>query len=97
MQKTDQKPKYWMSLEQWADDKTFQKLAGDREFLNPLPVPNHKLANHKPANHKLANQEAGLWERREFLQLMTAGVALASFGCVRRPTEKNCALCPKAR
>ena len=77
-----------MSLEQWADDKTFQKLAGDREFLNPLPVPNHKLANHKLANHKLANQEAGLWERREFLQLMTAGVALASFGCVRRPTEK---------
>ena len=35
----------------------------------------------------LSQQEQG-WQRREFLQLMGASLALASFGCVRRPTEK---------
>ncbi len=69
------KTKYWLSLEQWGKDKDFQNLATSqgREFLNPLP-------SEKEAE--------GLWERREFLQLMAASVALASFGCVRRPTEK---------
>ena len=135
MKAENPKPKYWLSLEQWADDKTFQKLAGDKEFLNPLPIPAdhreqdpHNLRTTKSSAEKeststthsnggatpisnrdlqvnggtrgdavdatpvsdrdsLANHES-LWERREFLQLMTAGVALASFGCVRRPTEK---------
>ena len=138
------KPKYWLSLEQWADDKTFQKLAGDREFLNPLPVPasnplaesashvggdkgqaliadhtsvpslerdsrvrgndsangndissgDSRVRGNDSANGNGISSEGnkasheGLWDRREFLQLMTAGVALASFGCVRRPTEK---------
>ena len=70
-----EKVKYWLSLEQWGQDKDFQNLAShqDREFLNPLPSEKEK---------------EGLWERREFLQLMAASVALASFGCVRRPTEK---------
>ena len=71
----DPRPKYWLSLEQWADDKTFQKLAGDREFLNPLPV-------------SASQEQGGHWNRREFLQLMSASLALVSFGCVRRPTEK---------
>ncbi len=68
------KKKYWLSLEQWSKDKDFQKLAGqEKEFMNPLP----------------SEEEAtGLWERREFLQLMAASMALAGFGCVRRPTEK---------
>ncbi len=65
---------YWLSLEQWSQDKNFQKLAGsDKEFLHPVPSEKEGL---------------DLWERREFLQLMAAGMALASFGCVRRPTEK---------
>lgn len=65
---------YWLSLEQWSQDKNFQKLASsDKEFLHPLPS---------------EKEGETLWERREFLQLMAAGMALASFGCVRRPTEK---------
>ena len=82
----DLKPKYWLSLEQWADDKTFQKMAGDREFLNPLPLSSGQ-AGAKGQAGPSASQE-GLWKRREFLQLMTAGMALASFACVRRPAEK---------
>ena len=43
------------------------------EFLNPL----------------LSQKEAqDLWERREFLQLMAASMALAGSGCMRRPAEK---------
>ena len=69
-----QSKKYWLSLEQWSADKDFQKLAGqEREFMNPLPS---------------EEGATGLWERREFLQLMAASMALAGFGCVRRPTEK---------
>ena len=69
-----EKTKYWLSLEQWSKDKDFQSLAGqDREFLHPLPS---------------EKETEGLWERREFLQLMAASMALAGFGCVRRPTEK---------
>ena len=64
--------KYWLSLEQWGKDKSFKKLAGG-EFSRPLP-------SEKEAQ--------GLWERREFLQLMAASMALAGFGCVRRPAEK---------
>ncbi len=67
------KEKYWLSLEQWGQDKNFQKLARDREFTHPLP-------SEKEAEN--------LWERREFLQLMAASMALAGLGCVRRPTEK---------
>ena len=70
----DKSPKYWLSLEQWSRDRDFQKLAGEgREFLHPLPS---------------QKETEGLWERREFLQLMAASLALAGFGCMRRPTEK---------
>lgn len=66
--------KYWLSLEQWSADKDFQKLADQKqEFMNPLPS---------------EKEATGLWERREFLQLMAASMALAGFGCIRRPTEK---------
>lgn len=64
--------KYWLSLEQWSKDKEFQDLAG----------------KDKEFMNPLPSEEEGLWERREFLQLMAASMALASFGCVRRPTEK---------
>ncbi len=86
----DPRPKYWLSLEQWADDRTFQKLAGDREFLNPLPPATHQepRASSPAFAGGDGSGQAGLWERREFLQLMTAGMALASFACVRRPAEK---------
>ena len=75
------KQKYWLSLEQWSKDQSFQTLAQTasvqkdkgREFMHPLPT---------------EKEAEGLWERREFLQLMAASMALASFGCVRRPAEK---------
>ncbi len=48
------------------------KKLASGEFSSPLPSE--------------AEQEG--WHRREFLKLMGASVALATFGCVRRPTEK---------
>ena len=63
---------YWLTLEQWSKDKTFQKTA-QQEFVSP-PLMGEELR--------------GLWGRREFLKLMGAAMALAGFGCVRRPAEK---------
>ena len=63
------KNKYWMSLEQWREEKSFQKLA-DSEFVTPPFEP-----------------EDGNWDRREFLKLMGASLALTSMGCLRRPAE----------
>ena len=48
------------------------KKAAQKEFVSP----------------PLSEQGANTWHRREFLQLMGASLALASFGCIRRPTEK---------
>ncbi len=65
-------PKYWLSLEQWRQDPDFQRLA-EQEFSNsPL--------------REDSGSEGG-WARREFLKLMGASMALASFGCVRRPAQ----------
>ena len=63
------KNKYWMTLEQWKDEKTFQKLA-QSEFVTPPFSP-----------------EEGAFDRREFLKLMGASLALSSLGCLRRPAE----------
>ena len=62
--------KYWMNLEQWREDETFQKLA-QNEFITPPFM---------PEDHPI--------ERREFLKLMGASLALTSLGCLRRPAEK---------
>ena len=62
--------KYWMSLEQWKKDKTFQSWR--TLSLSPLPFA----------------PEGGSWDRREFLKLMGASLALSSLGCLRRPAEK---------
>ena len=79
--------KYWLSLEQWSADRDFQKLAGSKDKLSEQEANNGK---DREFIHPLPSQEeaTGLWERREFLQLMAASMALASFGCIRRPTEK---------
>ena len=77
------KSKYWQSLEQWAKDKDFKDLALAQN------VPNKSLGQKtKEFTQPLPTQQQALWDRREFLQLMTASVALAGFGCVRRPAEK---------
>ena len=66
--------KYWLNLDQWKSSFLSEKTGSeDKEFINPLP----------------SQEEAqDLWERREFLQLMAAGMALAGTGCMRRPAEK---------
>ena len=66
------KSKYWLNLEEWSQDKEFQKAA-QREFISPPP---------------LGEEASQLWSRREFLKLMGASLALANFACVRRPAEK---------
>ena len=82
----NKKRKYWLSLEQWSADQDFQKLANKENKLSG-EVLNNKS---KEFIHSLPSEKEGadLWERREFLQLMAASMALAGFGCVRRPTEK---------
>ena len=65
------KHKYWLSLEEWRQDKHFQESVKN-EFISPLP----------------SEGEQKGWHRRDFLKLMGASMALAGFGCVRRPTEK---------
>ena len=79
----NEKMKYWLSLEQWGGDKDFQNLAGNGKESSKSTGNGEFL--HPPLSEKEA---VGLWERREFLQLMAASMALAGFGCVRRPTEK---------
>ncbi len=66
------RPKYWFNLEQWSKDSVFNKTAKS-EFVSP------------PLSEKEID---GLWDRREFLKLMGASMALASVGCIRRPAEK---------
>ncbi len=70
--KPHKKSKYWLSLEQWSQDKEFQKIA-EKEFMSQPPI---------------GEDTSDLWNRREFLKLMGASLALAGFGCVRRPVEK---------
>ncbi|PIS09741.1 MAG: molybdopterin oxidoreductase [Bdellovibrio sp. CG10_big_fil_rev_8_21_14_0_10_47_8] len=65
-------PRYWLSLEDWAKDPEFQKMA-EKEFMSsPLQE---------------SDGEDG-WARREFLKLMGASLAMASAGCIRRPVQK---------
>ena len=61
------KNKYWLSLEQWKNEKTFQEQAQKEFITSPFAE--------------------GL-DRREFLKLMGASLALTSLGCLRRPAEK---------
>lgn len=68
MKEEKKENKYWLSLEQWQNDKSFQEQA-QKEFMQPASTPE------------------GL-DRREFLKLMGASLALSSLSCVRRPTEQ---------
>lgn len=68
----DSENNYWVSLDQWRKDPEFEALVKD-EFVSSPFAPD--------------DSESG-WARREFLKLMGASLALTSFGCVRRPTEK---------
>lgn len=65
--------KYWLSLEQWANDPEFIEMAKQEFKSTPLREGNEK--------------EEG-WARREFLKLMGASMALATASCVRRPVQK---------
>lgn len=68
----ESKNKYWKSLEQWREDPDFKSLA-EKEFLSsPLAEDDN--------NSGVA--------RRNFLKLMGASMALTSFACTRRASEK---------
>ena len=69
----NESPKYWLSLDQWRRDPEFERLA-QQEFLSS-PLSEEDEGADSPS-------------RRRFLQLMGASMALGSFGCLRRPTEK---------
>ena len=75
------KKKYWLDLQDLAEDGEFKKSLG-REFLTP-PLSPAKLST--PDSSSSSESSPG---RREFLQLMGAGLALTAEGCFRRPTEK---------
>ena len=64
------KKKYWLNLEDYEGNPTFQESA-KKEFLSYLP-------SHEEMSSS----------RREFLQIMGAGLALTGAGCMRRPAEK---------
>lgn len=66
---------YWRSLEQWAGDPEFKKLAETEFQSSPL---------REDAN---GTQEEG-WARREFLKLMGASLAMTTASCIRRPVQK---------
>lgn len=63
---------YWRSLEQWRQDPEFQELVQKEFMTSPL---------------QSEDGQDG-WARREFLKLMGASIAMASFGCVRRAEQK---------
>ena len=70
---TAKKSKYWLSLDQWRQDPEFLKFAEQEFMSSPL---------------RESDSGEGGWARREFLKLMGASMALATFGCVRRPAQK---------
>lgn len=69
----EQDQRYWKSLEQWAGDAEFKKLA-ETEFQS------------SPLREESAGEEG--WARREFLKLMGASLAMSTAGCIRRPVQK---------
>lgn len=75
------KPKHWVDREElnpeyWADPKTQELRA--QEFL------------HKPIEtlEKIEKLDTQGFARREFLTIMGASMAMASFACARRPVHK---------
>ncbi len=64
---------YWLGLEQLEQDPTFLKATENEFMSSPL---------------KEGNSEAGGVDRRDFMKLMGASIALTSAGCLRRPVEK---------
>ncbi len=73
----NESPKYWLSLEQWAGDSQFQKLAEEEFQSSPFKE-----------DEKSQGDKDGGWARREFLTLMGASLALGSVSCLRRPVQK---------
>lgn len=67
--------RYWKSLEEWAGDTSVQDMKSVEFMSSPL-----ESADEQSPEHHLA--------RREFFQIMSAGLALAATGCTRRPVEK---------
>jgi MoCo/4Fe-4S cofactor protein with predicted Tat translocation signal len=68
----DQSPKkFWRSLDEYKRDPEWQKLV-DREFQNS-PFFDGEVKDS--------------WNRRDFMKLMGASLAMSSFACIRRPVQ----------
>ncbi|MEI7973875.1 MAG: TAT-variant-translocated molybdopterin oxidoreductase, partial [Bdellovibrio sp.] len=63
---------HWQTLEQWAQDPEFSKIASAEFLSSPI---------------RESQGTSGI-ERRDFLKLMGASIAMASTACVRRPAQK---------
>ncbi len=74
--------KYWLSLEQWAKDPEFQKLAENEFMSSPF------FGSEEREKKGEGEESEGGTARRTFLKLMGASMALSSFGCIRRPAQK---------
>ncbi|TGK44122.1 TAT-variant-translocated molybdopterin oxidoreductase [Leptospira andrefontaineae] len=69
-----EKKAHWLSLELKDNDKETKDLARSEFFTSPDPV--------------IARIKSGEFDRKTFLKLMGAGVAMTSLNCVRKPVEK---------
>ena len=79
---------YWLSLDQWEKSPEFLKLAEQEFISSPLREGMDDSDAADSADGSSDDNSKGGWARREFLKLMSASVALASTGCLRRPVEK---------
>ncbi len=68
---TNQKPEFWLGLEQYYADPAFAKMAESEFLSSPLKEEDGKDG----------------FARREFLKLMGASLAMATTACVRRPVQ----------
>ena len=78
------KKTHWLSLEDYRQEPSFKEGA-QKEFLSYLP--SAKQAQTKGSGQQEAGSEISP-SRREFLQIMGAGLALSGTSCMRRPVEK---------
>ncbi|TGJ98978.1 4Fe-4S dicluster domain-containing protein [Leptospira langatensis] len=69
-----EKKAHWLSFELRDNEKETKELQRSEFFTSPDPI--------------IARIKSGEFDRKTFLKLMGAGVAMTSLNCVRKPVEK---------
>ncbi len=69
---------YWQSLEEFYKDPSFQDSLNAEFMSSPL----------REDQADDASDSAQGWQRRDFLKLMGASMALSATSCIRRPVQK---------